>query len=390
MTHKLPKKWSKKFTDRVEILQQNLDYQYAHESETKSNEDDYLIFENSKFVKLFLNATLVEKQLKEKQASLLGSLEVSKPKGPTEWKVQWDNNQLVCCYCEFPAIHDCAHCMFCNNVIHNTCLAEQNNELDDENELTAFNGVLATNQNVYKHTFCCRYCKDNMDNEPVKYSKTFMKLSESIKRNDCATIITNAARRYLIKLHTDKLEKAIVKLQTLFRQHASRQIYLHWRRFEARVVMFEFNSIRLKTPANHSTNILVNNYIKNNASFVITIINPIKLLQLFRTDALLSDSLSNQSFLLPGVICGQTMVVFTIYVLVSKEFASNLDTDYTYTGPTSLNTMEQANSQLLKYVPLLQTIVSLKDMNNYAYRQDIPLNFSDKIMVSIINNCNYY
>lgn len=418
---KVTGKWAQKFLDRVEEMS---------ESKVEIEEKAAVIVAESaakrRMPKMLALVQAIKKHREDEidQNPMLAKI-LSINKHTTNlrsWEEQWDN-QLVCLYCETPAIHNTIQCIYCNVVIHNSCLFDYANSIDDY-VLHSADGK----------TFCCCDCMDAQVWHRTAVSGVYQQYKDDQRKNDAALLITSMIREYVERKVKLQYLRAVVLLQAIYRCKLARDTFYRWRRGQHRVVVFELAQMlplpfipppeippsefkigspawrreragwaaKAAIPVSPRLALLpddpVSSFIDKRSVIVMTIVDAGKLVQSFRTDSLLMRSLTSQAYLLPGLSC-QSTVVFTIYVRTSSEIASQLPPEYLIGAPhihsqNHVDTSKKAGSgqgvggfslnqiTAKQYVPLLQGQVPLLFMQRFMYKQSLPVEFSSKIMVS--------
>ena len=203
---KVTGKWAQKFLDRIEEMSDGKD-----EIEEKTAVLEKEATAKPRRMPKMLAVVQAMKKHREDEINenpmLAKLLSLKKATTTTlcNWEPQWDN-QLVCLYCDTPAIHNCIQCSYCDVVIHNSCLFEYASQID-EYVLHSADGK----------TFCCCDCMDAQVWHRTAVSGVYQKYKDDQQREDAALLITSNIREYVERKIKLEYVRAVVLLQAKYR-----------------------------------------------------------------------------------------------------------------------------------------------------------------------------
>lgn len=306
------KKWTKMFMSRVEHIeknQPNYDHLLQDRAPTK------LELTTTQLLMARKAGAKMKKKLLEKIGSCKKSLLTLKPPATVEkWETHWEP-QLICIFCEQPAVHDAICCQYCDVVVHQNCLLEMQ-DIDAQEY-----GV--------GEPFCCTYCQESIATEEGRYEAVRQSLERDQEQVATATVIKNAAASYVARKAFIRRKEAMIVFQTAVRKKLARDTFLRWRRGQARIMIVQLAGLlpplpdtakvsSVSSPGKQQQNrrfgrvnpamlastttalhfskedLHLARLLRNKAVLILSVVDPIKQIQLLRCDVLLDDALERR------------------------------------------------------------------------------------------------
>lgn len=277
------KKWTDIYQSQLNLREQKMNVSKAPTSKQRIHVAKLIIA--TKF------ARIVKEKLKSRSFSCR---KIANNIHPATDFANWDNDmwgtQLLCCLCSSPGLHGCVSCVTCNAIAHQLCLLKKQK----------FKLLVDSVEDAHLiENFKCRDCEQSNRDEGLYYKKCLSALQTQRTAILAGSIIEAGFKGRLGRLRYAKMKRSAIIIQSLVRKRRAKKVFYMWRRTELRVVRIEFDNLfppkaKQKLFAmNSSSNVNVSNSVDSNHKIpsgylVVTVIDPIKHLQIFRFERKLS------------------------------------------------------------------------------------------------------
>lgn len=320
--HARPKKWSQVFTEAVE----------KNEEAARIEAQGELDLRRIAAAKLFIARKLckiVREKIKESTFSCKRTLRnLSRPQPQLSWDSHLGSRSL-CAYCYRPALCDMAHCRLCNCIAHKACLQrrreKESRRLDkvagtdselNRSMMSSSTAIQSINPLTIERLraieiFCaaesfemdsdeafeCIDCLESMEADIEHHDETFDRLCRERVLKRTSKLVRLKAERGRLVHNAEVRKRGMVLMQSLLRKKIARRTFYSWRRTQMRVMVLEVDvdaEYCKRICAAHENEFSQMNTAAGvllpalNVCVIVTIVDPIKHLQLFKYEKLAS------------------------------------------------------------------------------------------------------
>lgn len=209
--------------------------------------------------------------------------DVIKPSPVREWSRAL-GTQAFCDLCGKPSVNRCVFCITCGVVAHRLCVVKS----------PVYN-ILTKSDSPSTMFFECSHCRESTRDEQQFYDDSVAKIKRVNAHVATQQVIDEHIIARRVMAHSKKVKESVILIQSTVRKHRARTVFYMWRRTQLRVVVLHINSVfPLISPSDDPT------YDHGAALppgfIVVTVIDPIKHLQIMRVEKKLQLALTEGTF----------------------------------------------------------------------------------------------
>ena len=231
-----------------------------------------------------------------------------------DWDDIW-GTQLLCCLCTTPGLHGCVSCITCNAIAHRLCLVKKQK----------FKLLVDSVEDAHLiENFECFHCEQSSKDDTMYYKKCLADLQTQRTAILASSIIDAGFKGRIGRLRYARMKRSAITIQSLVRKRRAKKVFYMWRRTELRVVRIEFDNLfpsklrkkMFELNANSNSNVNESSNLPS-GYLVVTVIDPIKHLQIFRFERKLSH-VANEGRCGHGCMCVLNLLLLLIYIYGTK------------------------------------------------------------------------